>query len=134
VFGPATVGVTYSNIQFKDLGSTPGIGLNPNGYAGAGKFHNVEVNFKYQLTPALLAGAAWNYTHAYGQNDANYNQGVVGIDYFLSKTTDVYVDGIYMHATGTDSTGKAAVANINGLSPSSTQSQVTALAGIRHKF
>jgi len=134
VFGPATVGVTYSNIQFKDLGSTAGIGLNPNGYSGAGKFHNVEVNFKYQITPALLAGAAWNYTHAYGQNDANYNQGVVGVDYFLSKRTDVYVDAVYMHATGTDSSGKAAVANINGLSPSTTQSQVTALMGIRHKF
>jgi predicted porin len=134
--GPATLGLTYSNIQFKNLGSTAGVGLNPAGYnaSSAGKFHNVEVSAKYQITPAFLAGAAWNYTHAYGQNHANYNQAVAGIDYFLSKRTDVYLDGIYMHASGTDSSGRAAVANINGLSASSTQNQITALAGIRHKF
>jgi predicted porin len=133
-FGGATVGATYSNTQFKDLGETAGINLNPQGYTGTAKFHNAEVNFKYQLTPALLLGAAYDYTKAYDKNDAKYHQFVVGTDYFLSKRTDVYADAVYMHASGTDSTGHAAVANINGLSPSSTSNQVTALVGIRHKF
>jgi predicted porin len=59
---------------------------------------------------------------------------MLGADYFLSKRTDVYIDGIYQHASGTDSTNQTAVANINGLSPSSTSNQVAAVVGIRHKF
>jgi predicted porin len=133
-FGPATVGATYSNTQFKDLGQTAGTGLNPQGLSGNAKFHNAELNFKYQLTPALLLGAAYDYTKGYGVNDAKYHQGILGADYFLSKRTDLYIDGIYQHASGTDSTGHTAVADINGMSPSSTSSQVAAVVGIRHKF
>ncbi|MDR5855478.1 porin [Caballeronia sp. LZ062] len=134
-FGAATVGATYSNTQFKDVGRDAGAGLNPFGYTGgSGKFHNAEVNFKYQLTPALLLGAAYDYTKGYGLSNAKYHQGMLGADYFLSKRTDVYVDGVYQHASGTDSTKAAAVASINGLSPSSTSNQVAALVGIRHKF
>jgi len=134
-FGAATVGATYSNTQFKDVGTEPGTGLNQFGYTGgSGKFHNAEINFKYQLTPALLVGAAYDYTKGYGLANAKYHQGMLGADYFLSKRTDVYIDGIYQHASSTDSTRTAAVANINGLSPSSTSNQVAALVGIRHKF
>ncbi|SAL79699.1 porin [Caballeronia peredens] len=135
-FGAATVGATYSNTQFKDLGSEPGTGLTPvGGYTGGtGKFHNAEINFKYQLTPALLLGVAYDYTKGYGLGDAKYHQAMLGADYFLSKRTDVYIDGVYQHASGTDSTNRSAVANINGLSPSSTTNQVAAIVGIRHKF
>ncbi|SAK82438.1 porin [Caballeronia pedi] len=135
-FGAATVGATYSNTQFKDLGSEPGTGLTPTGgfTGGTGKFHNAEINFKYQLTPALLLGVAYDYTKGYGLGDAKYHQAMLGADYFLSKRTDVYIDGVYQHATGTDSTNRSAVANINGLSPSSTSNQVAAVVGIRHKF
>jgi len=131
-FGAATVGATYSNTAFKDLGGEAG--LNPLGYSGSARFHNAEVNFKYQLTPALLLGVAYDYTHGYGANDAKYHQAMLGTDYFLSKRTDFYVAGVYQHAIGTDSTNTAAVANINGLSPSSTSNQVAAIVGIRHKF
>lgn len=131
-FGAATVGATYSNTQFKDLGTLPG--LNPLGYNGDAKFNNAEINFKYQLTPALLLGVAYDYTKGYGVNGAKYHQGMLGTDYFLSKRTDFYVAGVYQHASGTDSTNTNAVANINGLSPSSTSNQVAAIVGIRHKF
>ncbi|SAL11884.1 porin [Caballeronia udeis] len=133
-FGAATVGATYSNTQFKDLGQTGVTGATGQTTSGSAKFHNAELNFKYQLTPALLLGAAYDYTKGYGVNDAKYHQGVIGADYFLSKRTDLYIDGIYQHASGTDSTGKTAVANINGLSASSTSNQVAAVVGIRHKF
>jgi predicted porin len=132
-FGAATVGATYSNTQFKDLGQTAVVGATGQTTSGSAKFHNAEVNFKYQLTPALLLGAAYDYTKGYGVNGAKYHQGMIGADYFLSKRTDVYVDGVYQHASGTDSVGKA-VANINGLSASSTSNQVAAIVGIRHKF
>ncbi|SAK92866.1 porin [Caballeronia catudaia] len=134
-FGAATVGATYSNTQFKDLGTVAGAGLNPVGYTGgSAKFHSAEISFKYQLTPALLLGAAYDYTKGYGVNDAKYHQGMLGVDYFLSKRTDVYVDTVYQHASGTDSTGRSAVASINLLTPSSTSNQIVAIAGIRHKF
>jgi predicted porin len=131
-FGGATVGATYSNTQFKDIGTLAG--LPATGAGGDAKFHNAEVNFKYQFTPALLAGVAYDYTKGYGVNHAKYHQGVIGLDYFLSKRTDVYADAVYQHASGTDSTGGAAVANINFLTASSTSNQVMAIVGMRHKF
>lgn len=61
------------------------------------------------------------------------------MDYFLSKRTDVYVIGVYQHASGdvlnAAGTGTvAATAGINGLSGSSNQNQLAARVGIRHKF
>jgi predicted porin len=140
-FGPATVGATYSNVKFKSLGDTTFSGPNPLGYSGTATFNNGEINFKYQLTPALLVGAAFDYTKgsdintAAGNNPgAKYYQGALGVDYFLSKRTDVYVTGVYQKASGTDSTGKTAVASINNLSPSTSDRQTTVRVGIRHKF
>ncbi|MDP9651267.1 putative porin [Paraburkholderia caledonica] len=139
--GAATFGATYSNIQFKNLGDTVASGPNPRGYSGNTNFNNAEVNFRYQLTPALLLGAAFDYTKgsdvdsATGVNPgAKYYQGAVGADYFLSKQTDVYIIGIYQKASGTDSTGATAVASINNLTPSTSDRQSTVRVGIRHKF
>jgi len=132
-FGAATVGATYSNTQFKDLGQTAVIATGQT-TAGTAKFHNAELNFKYQVTPALLLGAAYDYTKGYGVNNTKYHQGVLGADYFLSKRTDLYAAGVYQHASGTGANGRAAVADINGLSASSTSNQVAAIVGIRHKF
>src|SRR5471030_1034747 len=131
-FGPATVGATYSNTQFKDLGQTAVAGARA--VTGDAKFHNAELNFKYQLTPALLLGAAYDYTKGYSIANEKIHQGVLGVDYFLSKRTDLYADGIYQHASGTNSLNGSATAQINGLSPSSTANQVAAVVGIRHKF
>ena len=129
-FGAATIGATYSNTKFKGFSVGPFVNQ-------TATFNNGEINFKYQLTPALIVGAAYDYTQGSkidGNSAAKYHQGSLGVDYFLSKRTDVYIDGIYQHASGTDSTNQTAVANINGLSPSSTSNQVAAVVGIRHKF
>jgi predicted porin len=136
-FGAATVGATYSNIRFGNLGKTF---ASP--YAGqSATFNNAELNFKYQLTPALLIGAAYDYTRGVeiaGASRAQYHQGALGVDYFLSKRTDVYLTGVYQHALGDtlNASGDtvAATADINNLSPSSNQNQFTARIGIRHKF
>ncbi|WP_144138450.1 porin [Paraburkholderia sp. BCC1884] len=136
-FGAATIGATYSNIRFGNLGATF---ASP--YKGqSATFNNGELNFKYQLTPALLIGAAYDYTRGAdiaGASRAQYHQGAIGVDYFLSKRTDVYVTGVYQHALGDtlSSTGgvQAATASINGITPSQNQNQLTARIGIRHKF
>ncbi|MBK3787075.1 porin, partial [Paraburkholderia aspalathi] len=136
-FGAATVGLTYSNIRFGNLGKTF---ASP--YAGqSATFQNAEINFKYQLTPALLVGAAYDYTRGTeinGASRAQYHQGAVGVDYFLSKRTDVYLTGVYQHALGEtlNAAGDTvdATAAINNLTGSSNQNQFTARVGIRHKF
>ncbi|SMG57390.1 porin [Paraburkholderia susongensis] len=136
-FGAATVGLTYSNIRFGNLGKTFASPLQ----GQSATFNNGEINFKYQLTPALLVGAAYDYTRGAsieGTSRAQYHQGALGVDYFLSKRTDVYVIGVYQHALGETMNAAGdivdATAGINGLTGSSTSNQFTARVGIRHKF
>jgi predicted porin len=139
-FGAATFGVTYSNIKFMNLGTVAS--LNTRGYTGTATFNNAEINFKYQITTALLVGAAFNYTKGSDVSEASgatnpggkYYQSALGIDYFLSKRSDVYVSAVYQTASGTDSTGKSAVAAINAQSASTSDRQVFVRFGIRHKF
>ncbi|MCA8271709.1 porin [Burkholderia sp. AU30280] len=133
-FGAATIGATYSNVKFKGFSAGPFVNQ-------TATFNNGEINFKYQLTPALILGAAYDYTQGSkidGNSAAKYHQGSVGVDYFLSKRTDVYAIGVYQHASGNvlDSDGDVlkATAAINGLAGSSSANQVAARVGIRHKF
>ncbi|MDR8071880.1 porin [Burkholderia cenocepacia] len=137
-FGAATIGATYSNVKFTNLGSSYA-----SAFAGqTATFNNGEINFKYQLTPTFLVGAAYDYTRGSsinGASAAKYQQGSAGVDYFLSKRTDVYLIGVYQHASGETANAAgtgvtAAVASINNLTPSSNSNQFTARVGIRHKF
>ena len=136
-FGAATIGLTYSNVRFGNLGASFASPFR----GQSATFNNGEVNFKYQLTPALLVGAAYDYTRGVqieGASRAQYHQGAVGVDYFLSKRTDIYLVGVYQHALGETITATGATvdatAAINGLTGSSTNNQFTARIGIRHKF
>jgi len=137
-FGAATIGGTYTNTKFYNLGSSY---ASP--FAGqTGAFNNAEVNFKYQLTPAFLVGTAYDYTRASeiaGTSAAQYHQASLGFDYFLSKRTDAYVIGVYQRASGTtlSATGTTpvpAVAAITGLTASTNQNQFAARVGIRTRF
>jgi len=86
---------------------------------------------------SLLAGLAYNYTlnsGAGGKGGANYDLFSVGVDYFLSKRTDVYTVAVYEKPSGTDSLVQSAVAQITGLTPSTTDKQVSMRVGMRHKF
>jgi len=138
-FGAATFGVNYSNVSFRNLGAN-GATIFERGTNAT--FNNVEANFKYQITPAWLAGVAFDYVdrgsvakaNGTEAGNAKYYQYQLGTDYFLSKRTDLYVIAIYQHASGTDSTGGRAVAAINNLTASSGPNQFTARVGIRHKF
>ncbi len=139
--GAATVGATYSNIQFSHLGDTAESGVNPSGYTGSAHFNNAEINLQYQFTPAFTVTAAYDYmkgssvASATGVNGgATYHQGALSADYAFSKNTDVYIIGAYQHASGTDSSNHPAVAAINGLTASTTDAQSTVHVGIRHRF
>jgi predicted porin len=138
--GPATIAVLYSNTQFKNLGSVAipaAAGLGAHYTGGTATFNSGELNVKYQLTPALMLAGAYIYTHNSGAGDfgsAHYNQFNLGAVYALSKRTSLYATGFFEDASGTDSTGKAAVANFSGSTFSSSSRAVAAIAGITHRF
>ncbi|WP_321957683.1 porin [Paraburkholderia bannensis] len=138
-FGAATFGATYSNVSFRNLGAN---GATIYHRGADATFNTFDLNFKYQFTPTFLGGAAFDYTDgssvalSKGPNaeGAKYFQYSLGLDYFLSKRTDVYLIGVFQHASGQDSTGKAAVAAINNITASTSNNQFTTRIGIRHKF
>ena len=82
----------------------------------------------------MQLGAAYGYTKGYGVTNEKIHQAMLGADYFLSKRTDLYAVGIYQHASGKNSFGANATAQITTLSPSSSQNQLAAIVGIRSKF
>ncbi|MGF7001167.1 porin [Paraburkholderia sp. GAS32] len=134
--GPATIGLVYSNVQFKDLGDTSS-GSNPLRLSGTAKFDIAEVNVTYYWTPALLSELVYSYTRGSGVESigsSHYNNFSLSLDYYLSKRTDVYVISSTQFASGTDSTGHAARATLNALTASSSDRQTFVQLGIRHKF
>ncbi|TDV35764.1 putative porin [Paraburkholderia caballeronis] len=135
--GDVTLGAVYSNVKFLDLGATAGAGLNPRGLSGHATFNVAELSAAWLVRPEWQVGVAWTYTHGASSDStsaASYNQVNVGSNYFLSKTTDLYLVGLFQRASGIDSTGADAVAAINALTPSSSRVQTAAIVGIRHKF
>lgn len=138
--GSLIVGGGYSNIRFENLNYGPSGTLsltNPFGYTGNAVFNNYNLYTAYWISPALLLGASYNYLRGGaidGKDSAAYQTINAGVDYFLSKRTDVYFTAAYMKASGVDSTGQAAVPYIVTLAPSDTSRQVVARIGIRHRF
>ncbi|RAR54512.1 porin-like protein [Paraburkholderia unamae] len=137
--GPATVGLVYSNTQFKNLGTVTVAGLNSTekAYQGTATFNTGEVNLRYQVGPALQLGTVYVYMRnggASGANGATYQQVDVGAFYALSKGTSLYAVGIYQKASGTDSTGQHAVAAITAASPAARNHQIVATIGVTQQF
>jgi predicted porin len=135
--GNATIGGVYSNVAFQHVGREAGANLNPKHLSGTASFNIGELNFAYLLMPALQLGASYTYTRGSSVGNisgATYNQVNLGANYFFSKRTDLYLVGIYQHASGEDSTGKQAVAAIVNLSNSSGSTQTAVIVGMRHRF
>lgn len=139
-YGPATVGLLYTHTQDDNViaGAQSGTAFTiPTGM----NLHldNYEINGKYALTPALSLQGAYTFTDgrvtgANGTGDPKWHTVSLQADYSLSKRTDVYLEGVYQHASGNLGDGTANVAMINTLSPSSTGNQVAATVGLRHRF
>lgn len=135
--GSATFGLVYSHTSFNDLGTTTVSGLTGARLRGTAVFNVIEANAKYMLTPALQLGAAYSYTAGGslgGRSGARYNQVDLGLDYNVSKRTDLYLVGVYQVASGHDSTGADAVAQIAFATASTSNRQLVAVGGIRHRF
>ncbi|PQV50693.1 porin [Paraburkholderia sp. BL21I4N1] len=118
--GNASVGLMYTNTRFE---------LTPASQYQT--YQNAEASLHYRITPALhaLIGETYTNVSTNGKVDSwHYWQTTTALQYFLSKSTDVYIDLLYQRATN-------AVAQIEGTSgPSSSGTQFLTVAGIRHKF
>ncbi|MEK6292072.1 MAG: porin [Paraburkholderia tropica] len=139
-YGPATVGFVWTHTQYEGLiaGSQGGDTLYT--FANNTNLHldNFELNGRYALTPALSLDASYTFTdgklkNSAGSTDPKWHTVSLQADYSLSKRTDVYVEGVYQHASGSLG-NQANVAMINTLSPSTTPNQIAATVGLRHRF
>jgi GBP family porin len=91
---------------------------------------NYEPTFTYLVTPGLLLGAGYIFTDGRtGGRDPKWHQVDLGVDYFLSKRTDIFLVGVYQKAAG-----DAKFAQIYANSPSTTREQLSGTLGIRHTF
>lgn len=133
--GRSVIGGTYSYTKFGDLGTYKVAGTPL--LAGTGILQSADVRYTFNVTPALVLGAALNYTwvaSSGGHEGAKYKQIDLGANYYLSKRTTLYLTMAAQIASGIDSTGKRAVAALAFVSPSSSNRQAGAEIGIRHKF
>jgi predicted porin len=140
--GGATLGILYENTQFKGLGDINS-GPNPSHYLGTATFQNIEFNARYWISPSLNVGAEYDITTRnsvsttsapQGTGSARYQHATIGAQYLLSKTTFVYAVATTQRASGTDSTGKSAVAANNFIGPSTSSSQSAVRVGLNVHF
>ncbi|WP_414446993.1 porin [Burkholderia sp. 22PA0099] len=134
--GDVTLSALYSHTRFLGLGDLTS-GPNPAHLTGSATFDTYEVNLQYRPSPSWLLGAAYLFTDggsSSGAVGARYRQVAADIHFLFSKRTDVYIACVYQHAAGRDSTGRSAVAAINGLSPSSSADAALVRIGLRQRF
>ncbi len=132
VTGPFTFNIRYSFAQYK-----------PDAFSGFASQQKYQVGGAYagwQVTPAMLLGLGYTYTHGSGDASASYNQVSLGGDYNLSKRTDLYLVGAYQHASGhqrDQTTGQIVDAGASvgsyGFGAGKDHQEMVSL-GIRHKF
>ena len=118
--GTASLSLLYTNVRFDYLD------------ASRLTLQNYEISLTDYLKPDLMVGAAYIFTTGqyHPQNNSpKWHQVNAGVDYFVSKRTDLFLVGIYQRAAG-----DAQFAQIYTLSPSSTKSQISAVIGMRHKW
>jgi predicted porin len=125
-FGATTLGALYTDTRFSNAVATASTT-----FQGSATLDSYEAFVSHRLTPAVIAGITYNYTSS---PRAHYNQVAAGSEYSLSARTFAYLIVAWQRASGIDSTGHAAVADLTYLPPSSTQNQVAVRVGIRHSF
>ena len=145
-YGPAQVGFVWTHSQIDGMSSLASNGVSLPGLNGLNlHLDNYEINGAYHLTPALALNASYTFTDGTvtgtgaGNNTPKWQTVMLGTDYSLSKRTDVYLEGVYQHASGSlgvnaDGSNIANVAAINTLAPSSSNNQIAATVGLRHRF
>jgi predicted porin len=128
--GQFTMGLGYSNAQYAPDASSV--------FHDTEKYNTGQGFVNYQLSPVLLLGIGYSYTHSNGDTSANYHQVSIGADYSLSRRTDLYMTAAWQHASGEtgDASGGStpADASIGSYGYPGTNTQTMFNLGLRHKF
>ncbi|KWF20560.1 porin [Burkholderia pseudomultivorans] len=132
--GPVTLGASYSNVQYANLG--------PTFATSTARFNDIDVGARYQFNPYLSFAGSYNYLAGAGVTTAtgnvvgnqHYHQVALLTNYALSKRTNVYIGASWQRASGTSSLGTPAVADINNMGDSSNNHQFMIRAGLLHRF
>jgi general bacterial porin, GBP family len=133
-FGPATAGFVFAQTQLSNVvGNNESFTAATIPLGSSLRFNNYEVNARYALTPALNLAAMYTYTDG-RLNGSSPSWHTVGLlaDYYLSKRTDIYLQGEYQHVNNDNVPGLGA--EINSFKPSSSPNQVVVTTGIRVRF
>ncbi|RQS03533.1 porin [Burkholderia sp. Bp9002] len=136
-FGPALVGVNYSNVQYRAGDQSR--------FSGHATFNVAGIFARWKVRPQTQLFAGYSYTRGSdvdGIDDrAQYHNVTLGAVYDLSKRTSVYLLGAYQHASGTmlDALGRpvAATASVSDKAnshSSDTRSQTIVSVGLRQRF
>ncbi|RQH05328.1 porin [Paraburkholderia dinghuensis] len=147
-FGPAKVGLLFTRSQYFNLAGIAQGGVSPSITTGQGlNINNYEINGTYSVTPAFALLGSYTFSDGKsgggavtgGNQFPKWHTAMLGADYAFSRRTDVYLAAVYQHATGSlglnpDGTAAPNVAAISTLPPSSTENQVAAAIGLRHRF
>jgi len=135
-FGPAKVGFTFTETKLENATGINNTSSSPIPLGNSSlRFDNYEVNAIYNVTSTINVIGSYTFTDGSsslaGASSPKWNQVNLLLDYALSTRTDVYVEGQFQHVSGG---GTVFTADINGLSPSATSSQVAVTAGLRTRF
>ncbi|KVM12208.1 porin [Burkholderia ubonensis] len=136
-FGPALVGVNYSNVQYR--------GGDRSLFSGHAIFNVAGVFTRWKVRPQTQLFAGYSYTRGSeiegADGRAQYHNVTLGAVYDLSKRTSVYLLGAYQHACGTtlDAQGRpvAATASVSDKAnshSSDARSQAIVSIGMRQRF
>ncbi|GCB03553.1 porin [Ralstonia sp. SET104] len=137
--GKATVGLNYSNVQFKAGGNAL--------FTNTAVFNTYGIIGKYELTPQFDVAGGYSYTRASSSNgisdSARYHQVSLKQAYHFSKRTTLYVLEAYQHASGKTLgvrgagdvvNATATVGDSQNANPSSGATQFVGMVGISHNF
>ncbi|WP_042298165.1 porin [Paraburkholderia bannensis] len=138
--GEATLGLVYTRANVMDPQSSIYVGALGLGEHSSLKFDNIEVNARYNVTPAVIVGAMYTYTHAAldqdtGRASLHWNQWGAMVKYLFSKRTSVYGQVIYQAVSGGNTGTALDGAYVPGSAGVSSNShQVVARIAMNHTF
>lgn len=126
-FGAAEVFALYTNTLLQSVTNTQS------------RFTNYDIGAKYFITATLSFGGGYTYSNLHGSAQGHWNQVDTALDYALSKSTDLYLVGIYQKAGGQNG-GTPVQAEIGdatsffGVSGAGANNQLALRVGMRHTF
>ncbi|WP_186134162.1 porin [Burkholderia gladioli] len=135
-FGQAILGFAWSHTQLDYLDGS------------SRKLNNYDLNARYLITPTTTLIGVYAFTDGRasslpgaggGTLKPRWHQFTLGIDYALSKRTELYLSGVYQLAAGDASSATAGgyrsiAAIADAGTASSSNRQVAAFGGVRVKF